>query len=782
SWFEGDIYKGYGGSLMIDAAAGENYYFGYRKASTYVDSLTFLASESSEEPEEPTEDIGADEGGTEGIPPYESSYSFWDFDSYAPAGGGVNVPYISGNAEYDSEKGEIRFLSDSTAAGYLTIDFDEPIRNNTEFSFDYTGHTKALGNQFINYRAVNSEGEEIVSFSAHPYSSDEVYGSNTLTVCKEVTANGEEVRRLVSGVNSAITITTSIDYNSRKVTVTADGVAFTGVISESAAKDIAKIEISGTRSKTAAERYMSIDNLCVSEFESTEPAAPAGAIAEGYEEKTFGGIISRVNAPAEDGLPLVVYLSGKSRFGTDNYSQLYNAQYLFNRLEGKAVLAAPQTGDAWDADALKAYIAEAAAEYNTSTAVVAGQSEGADAAYLLAAEGAADKIIPIAGTADISDNVNAAVWAFGGFLDTKVSIADIRKPVNALQSAGANVRYTEYSEEGHNIAQKAAAETGLEEWILNDTSSQKLVDLVLFAGQSNMAGRGTAEEAAICPAGEGFELNTVGNAKLADSTVPYVLSTVTEPFGKNENNDIIHDAGSNGIDRRSGDMVPALMKAYYGKTGVPIVGVQASRGGQETKWFVTADVKAEMQRRYNDAASYLEKAGYTVRRKFMVWCQGEADADNNRSESVYKTNTLAIFDNMKDAGITDMFIVKTGHYNINYGLAKGEEPSETALETDERYKNVNIWQQELAEDNGHIYTAADLYTDSALSQMRDQYHYYQPVYNEIGTTAGEAIAAVYENGSEPTENPPAEKPTDTPGVSLSWDFSTDQTASEGDNV
>ena len=50
----------------------------------------------------------------------------------------------------------------------------------------------------------------------------------------------------------------------------------------------------------------------------------------------------------------------------------------------------------------------------------------------------------------------------------------------------------------------------------------------MFMGQSNMAGRGTAEQAPAVPDGTGYEYRAV--------TAPDCLFPLTEPFGKDENN------------------------------------------------------------------------------------------------------------------------------------------------------------------------------------------------------------------------------------------------------
>lgn len=467
----------------------------------------------------------------------------------------------------------------------------------------------------------------------------------------------------------------------------------------------------------------------------------------GYEEKTFNGIASRVNAPAESAnLPLIVYLSGTDGRGEDNLKQMENAKPFLDNFKDKAILAAPQTSAEWDIDDLNEYINEAKTEYNVSSVIVAGQAEDAKTAYL----SNADNIIIIDGTTELTENEivsikgdNKSVWAFGTYGE---NINTIRASVNSLQTAGADILYTEYLT-GTNTAEAAAQEDILS-WISSTETPSKTVDLVLFAGQSNMAGRGEYAEATKCAPNHGYEYHSV--------TEPGVLSTVSEPFGKYENNSTVNDAGSNGIDRRSGDMVSAFMESYYSVSGTPIVGVQCSRGGTESKWW-TGDVLTEAAARYNEAKEYLEANGYTIGKKFMVWCQGEADADANRSIDTYKSNTKNIFENLKSStGLTDMFMVRIGHCKTS-GAA--------AIDTtkDPRYKAVNLAQKELADEEDNITAVASFYTDEYAALMRDQYHYHQEAYNSVGTIAGNNTAFTLHNKGEWTQYPePSDEPDPTP--------------------
>ncbi len=718
SLFYGSTYSGsYGSNLTFDAEGGSTYVFAYRKGSTYIDTLTFTPS--AEEPEPEPEPPSGDDA-------YVSPSTTWDFET--EPSGGENAPALGGNAQWSD--GEIVFPADTRDSGTMSLSFAEPVRNNVSVEMDIIGHDRTLGNQYITFSVSNSE-ETVAELHVHPYSDNgDEYSARGLTVCGTQTASGDDVRAAWTGTGTTH-VKADIDYYARKLTVTVGDTPFEADIPEGTVTDVTNIAITVSRSgSTVASRYISADNLTVSEFESAGEQAPS-TVAEGYSEETIAGYPCRVKV--QDGAPAVIYLSSELRYGSDNVSQLYDAKYIFDKLGERATLAAPQTEDGFtDVSQL---VSEVRDMYNAPSVTVIGQSESTDAAL----SSGADRIVTIAGSG--SAIPSGDVWAFAGCNDETTPVADVKTMVNSLQLAGVNTRYTEYPFGGHKLAETAANEEGLDEWIINGAEDSRVVDLVLFSGQSNMAGRGDYDEATVCAAGEGYEYHAV--------TEPGVLSSVTEPFGKYENNDAINDNSGQGVDRRSGDMVSSVMSAYYDKTGVPMVGVQASRGGQDTTYFINN--MGEMQSRFNEAADYLENAGYTIRKKLLVWCQGEADADKGRSDETYKSNTLSIFEDLRDGcGIEDMFIVRTGHYNIYYG---GETPSEDDLAKDAEYLRISNAQQALADENDNIYIAASLYSDEYLSEMRDQYHYYQSVYNSVGKTAGEAIAEVYENEPVPTPEP-----------------------------
>lgn len=278
------------------------------------------------------------------------------------------------------------------------------------------------------------------------------------------------------------------------------------------------------------------------------------------------------------------------------------------------------------------------------------------------------------------------------------------------------------------------------------------VDLILFAGQSNMAGRGNASLATQCPPGAGYAFHytaalAAGNARggdcqLAQGDGARLFTPLQEPFGKGENTAVLNDYNAQGIERRRGSMVSAFVAAYYAAGGLPVVAVCGSRGGEPTDFFVQPAVREELCGRFTRAERCLQDAGVTVRRRLLLWCQGETDGDRRQSEKAFKQNMETLRSSFLSAGISDFFIIKTGHFNIYFRPGADGKPTAAALEQDAAYKSINRWQQEFADAHDDVHIAGDFYTDSFLQAMTDPFHYRQEAYNEMGFAAGKAVATL----------------------------------------
>lgn len=246
-------------------------------------------------------------------------------------------------------------------------------------------------------------------------------------------------------------------------------------------------------------------------------------------------------------------------------------------------------------------------------------------------------------------------------------------------------------------------------------------DLFLFAGQSNMAGRGITsqqwrETAPEGIPGAGYEYRAVSD--------PERLSVVKEPFGVNENDPKgIYEPGM-----KTGSMVTAFINAYYLKTGMPVLAVSASKGGSSIEqWQGTEDYLTDAIRRFRKAEGYVEEKQLLIRHRYVAWCQGETDGDLGTDPAIYKERFENMFDQLKKEGIETCFLIAIGEYNGDKGFD---------------YSKIRQAQIELAKEIPEIELVCDdFHTMRARGLMKDDFHYYQKAYNEAGRTAGNKAGA-----------------------------------------
>lgn len=250
-------------------------------------------------------------------------------------------------------------------------------------------------------------------------------------------------------------------------------------------------------------------------------------------------------------------------------------------------------------------------------------------------------------------------------------------------------------------------------------------DLFLFLGQSNMAGRGITsgqwpEAAPALIPGAGYEYRAISD--------PGHLHPVTEPFGAHENKPGgIYEPGM-----KTGSLVTAFINAYYAGTGIPVIGVSASKGGSSIgEWQGNEDYLSDALDRFDRADRYLKEQDIAVRHRYMLWCQGETDGDLSTSPADYKTGFQNMFARLKEKGIETCFLIAVGEYNGDKGFC---------------YEGIRQAQLEIAAESPDVALVCDqFHTMRARGLMKDEFHYYQKAYNEVGTAAGTA-AARFVNG------------------------------------
>lgn len=249
------------------------------------------------------------------------------------------------------------------------------------------------------------------------------------------------------------------------------------------------------------------------------------------------------------------------------------------------------------------------------------------------------------------------------------------------------------------------------------------VDLIIFMGQSNMAGRGVVnnshpEDAPAVTDGNGFEFRAFSD--------PTRLYPITKLFGITEDN----PDGINDFQKKTGGMVPAFINACYSVTGRPVVAVSASEGGTRSSLWLPHSIRLDDAiERFLRTVQWLNSNGFIICRKVMVWAQGESDADNDVSSLEYKNNLRHIIDAMKVNGVEHCYIIQIGNYN-------GTNPQIS-------YESIQKAQNDFCIENDDCTMVSHLFPSFKVKGlMKDAFHYYQDAYNIVGSDAGTNVGVM----------------------------------------
>ncbi len=194
------------------------------------------------------------------------------------------------------------------------------------------------------------------------------------------------------------------------------------------------------------------------------------------------------------------------------------------------------------------------------------------------------------------------------------------------------------------------------------------VDLIVFAGQSNMCGSGgNASQAPTPKYGTAYEFDITTKSRRT------IL--MKEPFGEGTNR-------VNGLDSSygnystNGTLVSAFAINYYKQTKTPVVGVSCAWGGSSTNTWLKRGLVSITRKNLRLAKKQLKKNKVKVRHIYMVWYQGESDAAQGISESTYISRMKNIYKKMKKEGVEKIFMIRIGHDlaapNMNYTIMKAQ--------------------------------------------------------------------------------------------------------------
>ncbi|MCR5417724.1 MAG: Ig-like domain-containing protein [Lachnospiraceae bacterium] len=239
------------------------------------------------------------------------------------------------------------------------------------------------------------------------------------------------------------------------------------------------------------------------------------------------------------------------------------------------------------------------------------------------------------------------------------------------------------------------------------------VDIIVFAGQSNMAGAGGDYIAAPIPTkGTAYEYN------LAQGDDRKLLP-MQEPFGNGVNRArMVNGKYMSG----NGTLCSSFAKAYYKYTKVPIVGIPAAWGGTTTKHWLKEGMLTQTCKRLKNAKKYLKKNGIKVRHIYVLWYQGESDAMYKVSGDTYIKNMKKIWKKLKKQGAEKMFVIKIAD---QLGV-----PGES--------NTIKSAQKKLCKKNKDFILATNAASNMSnkLNYYADVVHLNQKALNKVGEKAG----------------------------------------------
>lgn len=260
----------------------------------------------------------------------------------------------------------------------------------------------------------------------------------------------------------------------------------------------------------------------------------------------------------------------------------------------------------------------------------------------------------------------------------------------------------------------------------DNLEGKEKVDLFLFAGQSNMSGKGNKEEAPVVL--RGYEFRAVSD--------PTTLYPIAEPFGIMENReDGINDTWEGmTILRKTGGMVSAFANAYYSYTGKAVVGVSCSEGATTiSQWMPGTKKYEDLLERSQLAKKYLmQSEQYSLQKTYLLWCQGESDGDIGTTYDDYYQSLSLLMNSLVEQNVIDhSFVVAIGN--------NGNDPN--------LYNTIHSAQVKLCQDSEVCTLVSDSFRGmQEKGLMIDDYHYCQEGYNIVGEEAGKNVAVYLFNG------------------------------------
>ncbi len=247
------------------------------------------------------------------------------------------------------------------------------------------------------------------------------------------------------------------------------------------------------------------------------------------------------------------------------------------------------------------------------------------------------------------------------------------------------------------------------------------VDIIIFAGQSNMTNVGKASKAPVLKDGAGYEVLFTKNK----------LSPLREPFGVQQKGKITKDSG--------GTLASAFANAYFTQTGVPIVASNTARGATGLGQWSTSYYKKVINSA-NKTKRILKKQGIKVRHCYMVFFQGENDATYDISTFAYKQHLMIMLGRIREkSDVEKCMIIRIGN-NMN---------------SPKTFDRIAAAQTSICMENRNFVLISTIASGLDKSYYQgDGLHFTQEGLNKIGKQAGTMAGKYAQTGKEPSMKDP----------------------------
>lgn len=249
------------------------------------------------------------------------------------------------------------------------------------------------------------------------------------------------------------------------------------------------------------------------------------------------------------------------------------------------------------------------------------------------------------------------------------------------------------------------------------------MDIIVFAGQSNMTNVGRATQAPKVTSGTAYEAIPKKSK----------ISPLTEPFG-------VGQFKTNAKKSTQGaTLASAFANAYYKQTGTPILAMNTAKGGTSIgEWSdsyyknIVKDVKS--------MEKLLKKKGLKKGHVYVVFYQGENDAMNSIVSYNYRSHMELFMKNLQaNCDVARCFVIRISN----------------DIRNTDSYDTIAAVQTKLCMEDSRFVMVSTIGSGFTSSYYQsDGIHLNQKGLNKVGTQAGKMAGKYVMTGIEPSMKDP----------------------------